>query len=466
VVTARLIKPSSDLAAWRWIKEQSALSEMLDLQTDELGKDSIYEIADRLLLHKENIEKALYSKEREIFFSGNEDSVYLYDLTNTYFEGQCKNNELTHRGKSKEKRNDCLQVTLALVVDRNGFPVFSQIYKGGQSEPETLANILDRIEKDMPPLLPKPTMIMDRGIATEDNINLLKSREYPYTIIKRRATEKDYEKEFANIKDLCKKVEDPAQSEETVYVKGLDTDDKDIYSVLCYSRKKEQKEEAMDTLKEKRFLEEITKLNHSIETGYVKRIDKVAQRIGRIKERYSSIAQYYNIEQENDEKQEYTMTIRFTKKESRQRRSTITGCYVIETTHKDLTAEGVWKLYMTLSKVEAAFRSLKSELGLRPVRHQLSKRTESHLFISVLAYHMLITIEHQLRNQKDHRRWDTIRDILSTHQRNTVVLTDEIGKVYHVRVSGMPEKSNQEIYKLLHVKDPLKRQISYIATRV
>ena len=131
-----------------------------------------------------------------------------------------------------------------------------------------------------------------------------------------------------------------------------------------------------------------------------------------------------------------------------------------------MPAEKIWRLYMTLTKVESAFHCLKSDLGLRPIHHKIARRTKGHLFISVLAYHLLISIEYQLRKQDDHRKWVTIKDILSTHQRTTVVLTDEKEKIYHVRVSGVPEETQLEIYQRLEVKDSLKKKCTYVATRL
>ena len=113
---------------------------------------------------------------------------------------------------------------------------------------------------------------------------------------------------------------------------------------------------------------------------------------------------------------------------------------------------------MGYTRVENAFRTLKSELGTRPIYHHGSARTEAHLFISVLAYHLLISIEYTLRKKGDHRTWSTIRGQLSTHQRTTVILLDDKNQIYHIRVSGIPESVHQEIYDLLDVKDPLKRK--------
>ena len=131
-----------------------------------------------------------------------------------------------------------------------------------------------------------------------------------------------------------------------------------------------------------------------------------------------------------------------------------------------MPAKEVWRLYTTLTKIEAAFRALKTDLGVRPVYHQLADRTKGHLFISVLAYHLLVSIEYQLREQGDHRNWSTIKEQLSTHQRTTVLITDEYDQIHHIRVSGTMEKSHKEIYKLVGVKDPLKRKPEMIEKRL
>lgn len=145
---------------------------MLPADLSNIGKDAIYEIADLLLAHKTEIESGLRFREANLFSRPNQ--VFLYDLTNTYFEDNSINNELAHRGKSKEKHLDCPLVTLALVVDDAGFPIFSQIYEGNKSEPETLKDILNRLGKDASfDLADTPPMIaMDRGIATKDNLAL------------------------------------------------------------------------------------------------------------------------------------------------------------------------------------------------------------------------------------------------------------------------------------------------------
>jgi len=139
---------------------------------------------------------------------------------------------------------------------------------------------------------------------------------------------------------------------------------------------------------------------------------------------------------------------------------------VLESRRTDLSAAEIWKLYMTIQRVESAFRRLKSELGLRPIYHQKTERTKAHLFISIVAYHLLNWIEQRLKEEGDHRQWSTIRKTLSTHQRCTVIFRDEEDKVYHLRVSGKPESLHEDIYGKLGVPMLKNRQLTYVAHRL
>lgn len=178
------------------------------------------------------------------------------------------------------------------------------------------------------------------------------------------------------------------------------------------------------------------------------------------------MAKYYNITVKNEESGLTTIKLLLEKKTVREARNVLTGCYVIETTHKQLGAEEIWNLYMTLTSVEGAFRALKTDLGLRPVYHQNAVRTEGHLFISVLAYHLLINIERRLRCGGDTRKWETIKTQLSTHQRITVVFTDKNEEINHVRLSANPEHTHKEIYKILGVKGFTKRTHEKLGKRL
>lgn len=461
VIIGRLIFPANDLATFRWFQNRSSLSELLSVDLTQTGKDPFYEIVDDIMACKGSIEKKLANREGNLYQRG-QDAIFLYDLTNTYFEGSCLNNDLAAYGKCKSKRMDCPLVTLALVVDSKGFPIFSEIYAGNQSEPETLTDVIKRIEKDLYGIqisLIKPTLVMDRGIATTDNIELMAKQGYPYIVIERSDVAKEYEKEFKTAKTDFEIIDTSHKSAygdiNHVYIKKVEHTEKTC-RVLCLSEGKERKQAAIDGKKEQKFIEDVTSLKKSVAKGYVKSYDKVLERLGRIKERHSRVSKYYVLTvTKNDNDSSFEILIG--KKIEDEKLDKLLGCYVIEATHKNLTGKEIWKLYMTLTRIESAFRAMKSELGFRPVFHQNSERTKGHLFISVLAYHLLNVIETDMEKADDNRQWATLRDELSTHQRSTIVMTEGNGSVHHIRLSGTPESEHKKIYEILGVKDPLKK---------
>ena len=473
VILGRLINPDSEYATWQWFRNNTALVELTKVDISGIGKDSFYEIGDLLLENKETIEQSLLKKENTIF--SNRTNIFLYDLTNTYFEGNCNNNSKANRGHSKEKRTDCPLVTLAIMIDNLGFPIHSKIYDGNKGEPATLNDMLVQLEKDTYTfvLANKPVLIMDRGIATKENIELIISKGFPYTVINRRETEKDFPKEFENIKSfmcLDAKAKIDANGNENaipegwhkidiksnVYVKKIETVAK-CY-VLSVSDGRTFKEQSMDSLKEQRFIEDMEKLKKSFEKGNIVIPLKIGERIGRTKSKYSTVSKFYDIKVNTSKDGKKVTEILWLKKPQRTERSTLTGCYVIETTQKELSAIDIWKQYMQLTRVESVFQDLKSELGLRPVYHQTANRTEAHLFIGVLAYHLLNSIEYSMKLAGKSIEWKTMKKLLSTHQRSTTILKDKNKKVYHIRGSSQPEPHHNEIYRMLKVKDVLVRK--------
>lgn len=450
VIFAKLINPSSELSCLKWIKQRSSCAEIIDNNLINLKKDPVYEIGDLLYFLKDKIEKSLAQKESTIFEDGY--TLYLYDLTNTYFEGTCKANPAAKRGRSKDKQNSSPLMCLALLIDMRGYPLFSQIYEGNASEPLTLPEVLARLERDCSKTLffEKPTIVADKGIATEKNITMLKERGYQYMVVERKTREKDYVDLFSDLDNF----ERANKDEQTIYFKKID--EGSFARLLVASQAKKQKEEAMDALKEKRFLEDSQALKSSIAKKNIIYLEKVATRVGRIMARYPTVSKYYELQitPSSDSKKAEDLVI-LKKDKKRDNRNILTGCYVIETTHSDMAAADILKAYHSLSRVEAAFSSLKTDLGLRPVYHHKEDRCRAHLFISVLAYHLLNTIELALKDKGDTRKWSTIRDELSTHMRTTVIMADSEGAIHHIRLSSTPETNHQQIYDMLGIKDSL-----------
>ncbi len=449
LILGRLISPGSECHTARWFNKQSSLSDFLVTVKEAVNKDMLYRIGDKLLQSKDQIEPLQRRNLKKVHSLV--DRVYLYDLTNTYFEGNKLNSELCKRGKCKQKRNDCPLVTLALVVDQDGFPVLSRIYKGNQSEPKTLKDILSELNKEQDNLIDRmitPSIVMDRGIATAENIEYLKEHKYSYFVIERRNSVKDFREQFS---DLSGFEEYSATQDNHIYLKKLVEDE--VARVLVYSTGKAQKEKGIMSKKEERFLEEVKKLISSNQKGYVKDADKIMLRIGRLTEKYSPISFKYKLLVSRDKKEPEKVTeISLMLTGKCPTKAEYPGCYVILTDNKDLSAKEIWDFYMKLSEVEASFKALKSELGTRPIYHQRDDRVESHLFLSVLAYSILKSITYTL-SKKDYRiSWTGIRHKLQTHMRSTIQLIDTGGYKHNIRQNGTPEAEASEIYKLIGIK--------------
>ncbi|MHB8264255.1 MAG: IS1634 family transposase, partial [Acidimicrobiales bacterium] len=240
----------------------------------------------------------------------------------------------------------------------------------------------------------------------------------------------------------------------------------DETKVLCLSEARAAKEEAITEAKQERFEIAFDKIRARIKAGQLKDERKVAAQLGKLSSKYPSIFRHYEIiwHFEDEAVRKKVSSIECSRKDSLNQKKSLFGCYVITTNHLDLQAAEIWQMYMTLTRVEAAFKALKSDLGLRPIFHQSATRTTAHLFISVLAYHLLAAIEESLRRVGDNRKWSTIRKILSTQQRTTIVLTDDKDQIHHIRVSSTPEAEHRKIYEALSIKTRLRRSHSIVGS--
>lgn len=466
IVAGRLIEPGSELGTWQWMKNVSSIGELTEEQLDNVGISSVYNIGDKLLANKEELEKHLFKVEAKL--RPDRETLYLFDLTNFYFEGQALGNSIAQYGKSKEKRDDCPLVSLGLIVDSSGFPVTSEIFPGNIGEPHTLSEILSKM-KYFDTYLPgmAPTIVMDRGIATKENISLLKEKNIDYVLITRGPRNAHYLEEFENY------LNDPEfksilRHNKEIFLKEVKSENA-ITEILCVSEGKKEKEDAIEARWKERASEDLSSLQKSILKGSIRLISKIERKLGRLEERYPSLNKYFAIELIKDgidplQASDIAFCQRSVFDIEENKTNPLNGTYVIETTLRERNPEEIWSLYMTLSRVEEAFRCLKSELGTRPIFHQIARRTKGHLFISILAYHILINIEYKLNASGDTRRWSTICDALKTHQRSTVIITDTNQQIHHLRISSQPEVSHLKIYGALKIK-PVKGLKKYIVAK-
>ena len=438
-----MCQPGSELATHYWLRNVSGLGELIDYDFSKINLYKMYKISDQLFNNKEAIESHLYLQEKNLF--GFQETITLYDLTNTYFEGSSKANELGKRGHSKEKRSDCPLVTLALVLDSSGFPKRSKVFEGNVSEPSTLAKMIKGLEKkNLSPELFEPlkaTIVMDAGIATEDNIKWLKENSYPYIVVSRKR-----HREFNEDEAVVVKQDDDG----TVKVqKVIDSENNEVL-LYCHSTKREKKEQAINDRFTVRFEEAISKLESGLhKKGCLKKYDKVLEKIGRLKQQYSKAAKHYKIEVSKDEKSGNAVKILWTRQTIADTKDSLPGVYCLRTTHTDLDEAALWRTYTMLTDLEAVFRSLKSELGMRPVFHQLTKRVTAHLFISVLAYHLVHSIRYRLKKTGINSSWSDLRKQLTGQNRITISMQCRDDAVVHVRKTTRPEPRQQKIYSAL-----------------
>ena len=434
VIAGRIINPSSERATHVWLKQISGIDELMDTDFTMLSQDRVYKVADMLLKHKRAIEEHLNWKERNLF--NLEEKIILYDLTNTFFEGSGKYNIKAHLGRSKEKRTDCPLVTLGLVLDADGFPKKSNVFDGNVSEPKTLEAMIRDLAASNSPLI-KPIIVLDAGIATEANIQWLKENQYCYLAVSRKR-KKDIP---ANINMIIVK-EDDNNLVQAALVKNEDTSELKLY---CHSKGKEKKEKAIKGLFQQRFEEELKKAQSALyKKNGTKRYEKVIEKIGRLKERFKRVAHRYEITIKKDPQTDRAIGINWDLKEK-----TNDGVYCLRTNTEGFKEQQIWNIYTMLTDIEDAFRCMKSELGFRPIHHQKESRADGHIFITVLAYHLLHNIRFKLRRQGIGLSWTTIRDRLSSQVRITTEMKRKDGKMIYIRKSSRAELFHKKIYDVL-----------------
>jgi transposase len=225
--------------------------------------------------------------------------------------------------------------------------------------------------------------------------------------------------------------------------------------ILCLSEGREEKDRAIRVKQEERLIKDLESLKGRVEKGHLKKTEKIHQAIGRLQERYPRVARYYRIQYQAEPKslcwQEDI--------EKKAMAEKLDGSYVLRTGRQDLTADEIWRTYILLTRVEAAFRSMKSPLMERPIFHHLKNRTQTHIFLCVLAYHLLAAIEKRFLDQGIHTSWWNIRQQLSTHQVATIVLPTHNGMVLRIRKGGTPEPEQKEIYEILRIPSEVMKPV-------
>ena len=438
MVINRLVEPLSEWALIDWVK-RTALPECLNVRISSSTKDRLYKTSDELISRRKKLEKYLRKEEASLFeLTG---SIVLYDVTNTHFEGLCKGNPKAAYGKNKQKRNDCLQVAVGIAFDKTGCALAHETFKGNVSDSKTLFHILDRLESVIEHKH-KPVVILDAGFASKENLQLLKAKGYSYLVNMTRGSRKQYAEHFeaTDFSVLPNRSQD-----EQVEVKIIpDPEDPEAQLVLCRSMKRREKEHAMLSKAEKKFIDDAKAVKKRVSSGRLKNEKKIHKAIGRLLQRHPRVSRFYEVEFANgiisSERKDDCITTAYD----------LCGDYVLKT-DQAFDAATLWQLYMTLLKAESGFKMLKGTLGLRPNFHQKEHRVDGHIFITVLAYHLLSWINIKLEAAGDSRTWRTLRRILRTHSILTTRFPLENGDIVSVRKASLPDEDQIYIYNILGI---------------
>ena len=429
LIVARMVHPASERETSRWLRRDSAITELLQLEGDRkaLRRKTLYRIGDLLWRHRAAIQRELFNRERTLLAIP--DTIAFYDLTNVHYHGHT-HGELPRFGRSKQKRDDCPLITLALALDGAGFPRSCEILPGNVSEPGTLEDALARLGAVCGAAAPKPTVVMDAGIATEENIVWLAERSYDWSAVSRGARPAPPEggPEALLI----------TSADQEVRAWRLASEDGEA-RLYVVSEGKKKTESAMLGLRRNRFEAALERLHGGLPVkGRLKRYDKVLESIGRLKQRFSAVARHYEVTVEKADTGPNATAVRFKRRPQYDEADEGAGAYVLRTSHVDWDIETVLRTYWRITDIEATFKSLKSELGLRPIWHQLDRRIAAHLLIAVLAYHAVHLIRTRLAARGIHKCWASIRESMRTWVRITTRLRQTDGTLIVNRQDTRP----------------------------
>ena len=437
-IVGRLARPGSERATWGWLGRRSGLGELLDFDFQALSLMQMYRASDALMKHRQAIEAHLFTRAMGLFDL--QPTVTLFDLTNTFFEGAARHQPKAQRGHSKEKRSDCPLLTLGLVLDGAGFVRRSQVFAGRVDEPRTLAGMLGALEAPRGALV-----VMDRGVATEDRIQWLREEGYRYVVASRQG-HRQFDPEAALTLETASKARLQLHKEVS--------EDGGEVRLYCRSEERAHKERGIVERFSRRFEQGLARLSEGLSRPRTHtRIEKVRERIGRLKEQSRGVAQHYTIEVLTDESGRKATALTWKHQPRQGSMATHPGVYCLRSNQTDWDEESLWRTYTTLTDVEAVFRSLKSELGLRPIYHHKPVRSEGHLFLTVIAYQLVQVIRKRLKQRGDPSSWTTLRRILEGQQRVTVTFRRGDGRTLHVRKATRAETDQKAIYDALGI-DP------------
>jgi len=443
-IISRAVYPASEHKTAQWIKENSSVSGLFGIPVGKVNRFKLYDISRKLYQNKTGIERYLSSKTGELFDL--QDKIIFYDLTNTYFEGRKAGSRLAKFGKSKEKRSDAKLVAMATVINAEGFLKYSRIYRGNIGDSKTLDKTIQELTHNTSSTGRKPVIVMDAGIATEENTAMLKEKGYDYICVNRTKL-----KEYKQVEPNGETITVYDKRESPIELKMVEKQGCPDSYMYVRSQKKAVKEASMNEHFSQRYEQDLENIRAALgKKGGTKKLVKVWERIGRLKERYPTANKHYRIEVTPNGQQDKAIDVKWSK--TRLKPKSNEGVYFIRTSLKKQEEKTLWTIYNTLTEIEATFRILKTDLSLRPVFHQHDENTEAHLFLGLLAYQVVSTIRFQLKGKGVNKDWRNIVRTMNTQKEVTSTMKTKNNTILRIKKCSTPTANARQIYDALNQK--------------
>ena len=440
LLTAKAIHPSSELESERWLDESSATKELFTT-IGKISRYKLYKAATQMYNNKADIENKLYSKVTNIF--SNKSKIIIYDLTNMYFEGQMLSSKKANFGRSKQKQSGSKLIGLALSIDSLGFVRYSRFYEGNISEPGTFKEMLEGVVSQMDTQGEKPVVVMDAGIATEDNLKILRSDKYGYDYV---CVSRTIPKQYDKLTDKATAISDNRGHK--IELTKISVDGKeDDYFLHVKSAQKKKKEESIDKKLTERLEAQLQEIKDKLpKPRALKKTEKVHEKVGKIKAKLSRVGWLYDIKYTEDKATGIVTDITWKRIKEREKPK---GEYFLRYTKNAVSEDDIWQVYNLTRDVEDVFRCLKTDLDIRPIYHQIDGFIEAHIWLGIIAYQIVNYIRTTLHDSKITYRWTTIVEKMRSMQSSIVSINNSNNEKLYIKLCTIPTTDQAKIFDAL-----------------
>lgn len=470
----RTVYSPSELESIRIMSENSAVCELVSGRQPWMPSfHGIYKVAPDMYKLRDRLDEHLRSRTDSLFNITNR--IVLFDLTNFYFESPKFASKKAQFGRSKEKRSDCKLLVLALCVNEEGFIRYASILAGNTADPDSLPNMVESLakqsgvrknEKD------RALVVIDAGIATEDNLRKIREAGYDYLCVSRQRLSNYVVEDGAETVTVFDAKEQP------ITLTAIKREEGGDHYLLVNSPAKAMKEESMNRKFKERFEQELVKARDSLsKTHGKKNYERVIERIGRAVGKYPSISKYYIIEYVRDAANPKNMSDIKWSIAVPENVDKNNGIYFLRTNRLTINEKTTWEYYNIIRDIECTNRQLKTDLCLRPIYHQTDDNADAHLYFGLLAYWCVNTIRYKItqagglgkefttNGKQNTPYWSEIVRMMSTQKAITTMAVNALGEKVETRICSEPTKAASEIYDKLKYKKMPFRKIKVCSTQ-